>query len=56
MYVLSSCLSFFLCQLIDIFMSFIQESLKYRLLGSEDDLGSWGHEYIRLVTSSHLCG
>ncbi|XP_034701559.1 26S proteasome non-ATPase regulatory subunit 2 homolog A [Vitis riparia] len=23
------------------------ESLKYRLLGSEGDIGSWGHEYVR---------
>eukprot|EP00475_Leptophrys_vorax_P045448 TRINITY_DN9421_c0_g1_i3.p1 TRINITY_DN9421_c0_g1~~TRINITY_DN9421_c0_g1_i3.p1 ORF type:complete len:861 (+),score=124.07 TRINITY_DN9421_c0_g1_i3:114-2585(+) len=24
-----------------------RESLKYRLLGSSEDLGSWGHEYVR---------
>ncbi|KAK2976945.1 hypothetical protein RJ640_028748 [Escallonia rubra] len=24
-----------------------QDSLKYRLLGSEGDIGSWGHEYVR---------
>ena len=24
-----------------------QESLKYRLLGSDGDIGSWGHEYVR---------
>lgn len=24
-----------------------RESLKYRLLGSEADIGSWGHEYVR---------
>ncbi|XVE49971.1 hypothetical protein DITRI_Ditri01bG0124500 [Diplodiscus trichospermus] len=24
-----------------------QESLKYRLLGPEGDIGSWGHEYVR---------
>lgn len=24
-----------------------RESLKYRLLGSKDDIGSWGHEYVR---------
>ncbi|KAG0487911.1 hypothetical protein HPP92_006722 [Vanilla planifolia] len=24
-----------------------RESLKYRLLGSETDIGSWGHEYVR---------
>ncbi|EPS68329.1 hypothetical protein M569_06441, partial [Genlisea aurea] len=24
-----------------------RESLKYRLLGSGDDIGSWGHEYVR---------
>lgn len=28
-----------------------QESLKYRLLGSEGDIGSWGHEYVRWVAS-----
>lgn len=27
------------------------ESLKYRLLGSREDIGSWGHEYVR-----HLAG
>ncbi|RVX09512.1 26S proteasome non-ATPase regulatory subunit 2-like A [Vitis vinifera] len=27
------------------------ESLKYRLLGSEGDIGSWGHEYVRFVVS-----
>jgi len=26
-----------------------RESLKYRLLGSEGDIGSWGHEYVRYV-------
>ncbi|KAK3247512.1 hypothetical protein CYMTET_42990 [Cymbomonas tetramitiformis] len=25
----------------------IPESLKYRLLGSTEDIGSWGHEYVR---------
>lgn len=30
---------------------FIQESLKYRLLGSEGDIGSWGHEYVRWILS-----
>lgn len=25
----------------------VQESLKFRLLGSEGDIGSWGHEYVR---------
>lgn len=24
-----------------------QESLGYRLTGSEGDIGSWGHEYVR---------
>lgn len=24
-----------------------QESLNYRLTGSEGDIGSWGHEYVR---------
>lgn len=28
-------------------MNSFQESLKYRLLGSEGDIGSWGHEYVR---------
>lgn len=27
----------------------LQESLKYRLIGSEGDIGSWGHEYVRQV-------
>ena len=30
-----------------IFIFIFQESLKYRLLGSEGDIGSWGHEYVR---------
>ncbi|KAL0443958.1 UNVERIFIED_CONTAM: 26S proteasome non-ATPase regulatory subunitA [Sesamum latifolium] len=25
----------------------LKESLKYRLLGSDGDIGSWGHEYVR---------
>ncbi|TYH06647.1 hypothetical protein E1A91_A08G162000v1 [Gossypium mustelinum] len=25
----------------------LKESLKYRLLGLEGDIGSWGHEYVR---------
>ena len=29
----------------------VRESLNYKLLGSRDDLGSWGHEYVR-----HLAG
>lgn len=29
-----------------------QESLKYRLLGSDGDIGSWGHEYVRSESSS----
>ena len=28
-----------------------RESLSYKLMGSRDDLGSWGHEYVR-----HLAG
>jgi len=28
-----------------------QETLKYRLLGSREDIGTWGHEYVR-----HLAG
>ena len=29
----------------------VRDSLNYKLLGSRDDLGSWGHEYVR-----HLSG
>ena len=29
-----------------------KESLKYRLLGSKESIGSWGHEYVRYI--SHL--
>ena len=29
-----------------------KESLKYRLLGSKEEIGSWGHEYVRLVLTS----
>ncbi|XP_069134068.1 26S proteasome non-ATPase regulatory subunit 2-like [Argopecten irradians] len=32
-------------------MSDGRESLKYRLLGSKEEIGSWGHEYVR-----HLAG
>ena len=32
-------------------MSETRECLKYRLLGSDEDLGDWGHEYVR-----HLAG
>lgn len=32
-------------------MSENQECLKYRLLGSKEEIGSWGHEYVR-----HLAG
>ncbi|KAL3841860.1 hypothetical protein ACJMK2_019957 [Sinanodonta woodiana] len=32
-------------------MSDSRESLKYRLLGSKEEIGSWGHEYVR-----HLAG
>jgi 26S proteasome regulatory subunit N1 len=28
-------------------MSETRECLKYRLLGCEDQLGEWGHEYVR---------
>eukprot|EP00210_Caulerpa_lentillifera_P009484 g9044.t1 len=28
-----------------------RDALKYRLLGSDDDIGSWGHEYIRNLTA-----
>jgi hypothetical protein len=31
----------------EILLPTFQESLKYRLLGSEGDIGSWGHEYVR---------
>ena len=30
-------------------MSEGRECLKYRLLGSHEHIGSWGHEYVRLV-------
>ena len=34
--------------LIDFVMQYsFQESLGYRLTGSEGDIGSWGHEYVR---------
>nr|GMD33406.1 26S proteasome non-ATPase regulatory subunit 2 homolog A [Ipomoea batatas] len=29
-----------------------RESLKYRLLGSYEDIGSWGHEYVRIQIAS----
>ena len=29
------------------FYWFLQESLKYRLVGSQGEIGSWGHEYVR---------
>jgi 26S proteasome regulatory subunit N1 len=29
------------------FLGGFQESLKYRMTGSEGDIGSWGHEYVR---------
>jgi hypothetical protein len=34
-----------------------KEVLKYRLLGSHQDMGMWGHEYIRLKTIwiSYFC-
>lgn len=28
-------------------MSDGRESLKYRLMGSKEEIGSWGHEYVR---------
>jgi 26S proteasome regulatory subunit N1 len=27
-----------------------REMLKYRLVGTDDDLENWGHEYVRFVT------
>ncbi len=27
----------------------LRESLKYRILGSQSDIGAWGHEYVRYV-------
>lgn len=47
--------SFFLLQMLDLSLTvyicyiYCQESLKYRLLGSDGDIGSWGHEYVRLA-------
>ena len=32
-------------------MSEKRECLKYRLVGSDEDIGDWGHEYVR-----HLAG
>ena len=32
-------------------MSEKRECLQYRLLGSDEDIGGWGHEYVR-----HLAG
>ena len=32
-------------------MSEKRECLKFRLVGSDEDLGDWGHEYVR-----HLAG
>ena len=37
----------------DIFL--FQESLKYRLLGSEGDMGSWEHEYVRYGWTGMIC-
>lgn len=28
-----------------------RDTLKYRLMGSEEDIGSWGHEYLRNLTA-----
>lgn len=30
-------------------MSDSRDCLKYRILGSKEDIGSWGHEYVRSV-------
>ena len=31
-----------------------RETLKFRLLGSQEDVGSWGHEYVRFVSKQAL--
>lgn len=35
-----------------LYVHLFQESLKFRLLGSDGDIGSWGHEYVRLESSN----
>lgn len=32
-----------------------RETLKFRLLGSKDDVGNWGHEYIRHLAGAAGC-
>ncbi|PNJ69157.1 PSMD2 isoform 9, partial [Pongo abelii] len=36
-------------------MSGERECLKYRLVGSQEELASWGHEYVREVLPLKLC-
>ena len=38
------------------FICCFQESLKFRLLGSDGDIGSWGHEYVRLESANFILG
>ncbi|XP_055949286.1 26S proteasome non-ATPase regulatory subunit 2-like [Argiope bruennichi] len=40
-----------ICSILAMTMSDKRECLKYRLAGSQEDIGSWGHEYVR-----HLSG
>ncbi|GFY54772.1 26S proteasome non-ATPase regulatory subunit 2 [Trichonephila inaurata madagascariensis] len=40
-----------ICSILAMTMSETRECLKYRLVGSQEDIGSWGHEYVR-----HLSG
>lgn len=48
LFTMARCIWYFcLCRL-------FQESLKYRLLGSEGEIGSWGHEYVRWAASDGL--
>jgi len=32
-----------------------KESLKYRLMGSKEEIGSWGHEYVRYQLVLKYC-
>ncbi|GFR32422.1 26S proteasome non-ATPase regulatory subunit 2 [Trichonephila clavata] len=36
-----------ICSILAMTMSETRECLKYRLVGSQEDIGSWGHEYVR---------
>jgi len=36
-------------------MSETRDCLKYRMLGSQEPVGSWGHEYVRYCECLFLC-